>query len=65
MALKARVLSDLGSGEVGEGKASKGDSQLLKKMTNRTGPGDSDPVEYGPTSLITWYRYVSILKHDA
>lgn len=33
--LEARVLSDLGSGEAGEGKASKGDSQLLKKMTNR------------------------------
>lgn len=32
--LEARVLSDLGSGEAGEGKA-KGDSQLLKKMTNR------------------------------
>ncbi|CAK8990877.1 unnamed protein product [Durusdinium trenchii] len=32
--LEARVLSDLGSGE-GEPKGTKGDSQLLKKMTNR------------------------------
>ena len=29
------MLSDLGSGDAGEAKASKGDSQLLKKMTNR------------------------------
>ena len=56
------MLSDLGSGEAAEGKASKGDSQLLKKMTNRMSDFESQvSTQIQQLTQVGWG--VNILVH--